>query len=244
MAAGDRGDRRARGPRARQVGRPGLRRRACRSVRPGVGARHLARRRAPPLAAGPYARAGARARIRAGREPRLRGRAHGGRADRAPGAPRAVGRGGLRGPPGGCAPRAVAPPQQLSGRRGSHRARRPGPGRDLPRFRSRPAARSPSRSGAADRALLGDSADNPKALEGKVVRVRGWIERRSGAFDGPVIDLSAGGLIEVLETAAEGRPSAPSVWARHRRSAGAWRYSGSQRPELGQDRHIRSPGSR
>ena len=92
----------------------------------------------------------------------------------------------------------------------------------------------------ADRALLGDSADNPKALEGKVVLVRGWIARRSGTFTGPVIDLSAGGLIEVLETAAEGRPSAPNVWARHRRSAGAWRYSGSQRPELGQDRHSRS----
>ena len=104
VAAGDRGDRRARAA-------------SCspsRSTWPsaasvpigtaGVGARHLARRRAPPLAAGPYARAGARARLRAGREPRLRGRAHGGRADRAPGAPRAVGRGGLRGPPGGRGP--------------------------------------------------------------------------------------------------------------------------------------------
>ena len=90
--------------------------------------------------------------------------------------------------------------------------------------------------------MLGNNADNPKALEGKVVRVRGWIERRGGAFAGPVIDLSAGGLIEVLETAAEGRPSTANGWARHGRSAGARRYPGSQRPELDQDRHIRSPG--
>jgi endonuclease YncB( thermonuclease family) len=92
----------------------------------------------------------------------------------------------------------------------------------------------------ADRALLGDSADNPKALEGKLVLVRGWIERRSGAFPDPVIDLSAGGLIEALETTAAGQPGTASDRARHRRSAGAWRYSGSQRPELGQDRYIKS----
>jgi hypothetical protein len=90
--------------------------------------------------------------------------------------------------------------------------------------------------------LLGNSADNPKALEGKAARVRGWIERRSGTFAGPVIDLSAGGFIEVLETAAEDRPGTASGWARHRRSAGAWRYSGSQRPEIDQDPHIRSQG--
>ena len=50
-----------------------------------------------------------------------------------------------------------------------------------------------------DSALLGAYAANPKSLEGRIVRVRGWIERRGGA---PVIDMSAGGLIEVLETPA------------------------------------------
>lgn len=43
--------------------------------------------------------------------------------------------------------------------------------------------------------LLGAYAGNPKALEGRGVRVRGWIEQRGGA---PVIDASAGALIEVL----------------------------------------------
>ena len=46
-----------------------------------------------------------------------------------------------------------------------------------------------------DRGLLGSFADDPKALEGKLVRVRGWIERRHG----PMIDLSTAGLIEVLD---------------------------------------------
>jgi micrococcal nuclease len=45
-----------------------------------------------------------------------------------------------------------------------------------------------------DRQLLGSFADNPKALEGRRVRARGWIEVR----DGPRIDLSAGGAIEVV----------------------------------------------
>jgi endonuclease YncB( thermonuclease family) len=48
-----------------------------------------------------------------------------------------------------------------------------------------------------DSALLGPYADNPKGLEGRTVRVRGWIDRRN---DAPVIDLSAGGLFEVLST--------------------------------------------
>jgi endonuclease YncB( thermonuclease family) len=53
-----------------------------------------------------------------------------------------------------------------------------------------------------DAGLLGEAyAGNPRGLEGLKVRVRGWIEERSGA---PVIDLSAGGLIEVLETPAPG----------------------------------------
>ena len=50
-----------------------------------------------------------------------------------------------------------------------------------------------------DSALLGPYAGNPKSLEGRSVRVRGWIDQRGGA---PVIDMSAGGLIEVSETPA------------------------------------------
>ncbi len=46
-----------------------------------------------------------------------------------------------------------------------------------------------------DRGLLGPFADDPKALEGRLVRVRGWIEQRQG----PMIDLSTAGLIEVLD---------------------------------------------
>ena len=45
-----------------------------------------------------------------------------------------------------------------------------------------------------DSQLLGEHASNPKALEGRSVRVRGWIGERGGA---PVIDLSAGGLVEI-----------------------------------------------
>jgi Staphylococcal nuclease homologue len=47
----------------------------------------------------------------------------------------------------------------------------------------------------ADRAMLGDYAGNPKGLEGRTVRVRGWIERRR---ERPAIDLSTAGLLEVL----------------------------------------------
>lgn len=50
----------------------------------------------------------------------------------------------------------------------------------------------------ADRGLLGTFAGDPKALEGRQVRVRGWIEGR----DRPAIHLSSGGLIEVLDQPA------------------------------------------
>jgi endonuclease YncB( thermonuclease family) len=50
-----------------------------------------------------------------------------------------------------------------------------------------------------DGSLLGSFAGNPKGLEDRTVQVRGWIDERGGA---PVIDLSAGGLLEVLETPA------------------------------------------
>jgi endonuclease YncB( thermonuclease family) len=48
-----------------------------------------------------------------------------------------------------------------------------------------------------DVGLLGTYAGKPKTLESRKVRVRGWIDRRGSA---PVIDLSAGGAIEILET--------------------------------------------
>jgi endonuclease YncB( thermonuclease family) len=77
-----------------------------------------------------------------------------------------------------------------------------------------------------DRSVLGASADNPKALEGKLVRVRGWIERRSGRFTGPLIDLSAGGLIEVVQQSPEAPPAAASAWEGRRDRLGAWRQPG------------------
>jgi endonuclease YncB( thermonuclease family) len=53
-----------------------------------------------------------------------------------------------------------------------------------------------------DAGLLGEAhAGNLKDLEGRRVRVHGWIGASNGA---PVIDLSAGGLLEVLQTAAPG----------------------------------------
>ena len=54
----------------------------------------------------------------------------------------------------------------------------------------------------SDRGLLGPHADDPKALEGRFVRVRGWIEHRPG----PTINLSTAGLIEVLDA-----PSGPAA---------------------------------
>lgn len=48
----------------------------------------------------------------------------------------------------------------------------------------------------ADVAMLGNYSANPRGLEGKTVRVRGWIEQRGSA---PVIDLSAAGYIEILD---------------------------------------------
>lgn len=47
-----------------------------------------------------------------------------------------------------------------------------------------------------DRGLLGAFTDEPRKLEGRTVRVRGWIERRGG---GIAIDLSAAGQLEVLD---------------------------------------------
>jgi hypothetical protein len=46
-----------------------------------------------------------------------------------------------------------------------------------------------------DSGLLGEYAANPRALQGRIARVRGWIERRHGL---PAIDLSSGGSLEVL----------------------------------------------
>jgi len=51
--------------------------------------------------------------------------------------------------------------------------------------------------GRADLALLGSYARQPSMLENRSVRVRGWIEQRTGL----VIDLSVAGQIEVLDAA-------------------------------------------
>jgi micrococcal nuclease len=59
----------------------------------------------------------------------------------------------------------------------------------------------------ADGSLLGAAARDPKALAGRLVRVRGWIERRSGSANGPSIELSTAGLIEVLEAPAAAPPA-------------------------------------
>ena len=55
-----------------------------------------------------------------------------------------------------------------------------------------------------DRELLGLIGGDAKSLAGKPVRVRGWIEERFGA---PMIDLSAGGLIELTGDASEPAPA-------------------------------------
>jgi hypothetical protein len=56
----------------------------------------------------------------------------------------------------------------------------------------------------SDRDLLGLNAGDPKALEGKLVRVRGWIEQRHNPTNAPSIELSTAGLIEVLDEANSG----------------------------------------
>jgi endonuclease YncB( thermonuclease family) len=54
-----------------------------------------------------------------------------------------------------------------------------------------------------DSTVLGTYASNPKGLEGRDVRMHGWVQAREGA---PTIDLSAGGLIEILND-ADGQPA-------------------------------------
>ena len=61
--------------------------------------------------------------------------------------------------------------------------------------------------GRRDRELLGLVGGDPKTLAGRQVRVRGWIDERRGA---PLIDLSAGGLIELVEDASVAAPAAAS----------------------------------
>ena len=59
-----------------------------------------------------------------------------------------------------------------------------------------------------DGGLLGVDAGNPKALEGRLVRVRGWIEQRGGPANAPIIELSTAGLIEVLDDPDPGAAAA------------------------------------
>ena len=94
-----------------------------------------------------------------------------------------------------------------------------------------------------DRALLGSGADNPKALEGRLVRVRGWIEQRSGPSNAPTVELSTAGLIEVLdEPGQEGAP-APSLRGGRRASRPNPRHS-CQVPSRRARKQIRPASSR
>jgi len=59
-----------------------------------------------------------------------------------------------------------------------------------------------------DREALGaDAAGDAKALEGKLVRARGWIEQLG---HGPTIDLSTAGLVELLDGPVSGPPGGAS----------------------------------
>ena len=66
-----------------------------------------------------------------------------------------------------------------------------------------------------DRGLLGAHAGDPKTLQGRLARVRGWIEQRHG----PTIDLSTAGLIEVVDEPAPAAGSPPSPNPRRRSRA-------------------------
>ena len=81
-----------------------------------------------------------------------------------------------------------------------------------------------------DRALLGTVGNDPKALEGKRVRVRGWIEQRNG----PTINLSAAGLIEVLDEPASAVGAVP----------GAKPGRAGRRARAGQDPQPREPDAK
>jgi micrococcal nuclease len=69
-----------------------------------------------------------------------------------------------------------------------------------------------------DSALLGAFASDANGLEGRLVRVRGWIEQRRG----PLINLSSAGLIEFLDGVDE-VPNSSSRPGTHRRLPRDWR---------------------
>jgi endonuclease YncB( thermonuclease family) len=66
-----------------------------------------------------------------------------------------------------------------------------------------------------DRARLGRFQDHPKGLEQAQVRVRGWIEERTGQ---PVVDLTAAGSVEVIAKADGPEPDAKTGRGGERRS--------------------------
>jgi hypothetical protein len=86
-----------------------------------------------------------------------------------------------------------------------------------------------------DRALLGENAGDAKALEGRLVRVRGWIEQHG---HGPTIELSTAGLIEVLD-----QPGT-AAGAAHRDAAGQRRDKpeGARPPKKQQEPESKLPG--
>lgn len=52
-----------------------------------------------------------------------------------------------------------------------------------------------------DRDLIGELGGNPRALEGRRVEVRGWLEQRGPASDALVIDVSTAGQLRLLDGA-------------------------------------------
>ena len=47
--------------------------------------------------------------------------------------------------------------------------------------------------------LIGTLGGDLKALVGRTIEVRGWIDRRGGAMAGPEIDVSTAGMIRVAD---------------------------------------------
>jgi micrococcal nuclease len=78
-----------------------------------------------------------------------------------------------------------------------------------------------------DRGLLGPNAGDPKVLGGRLVRIRGWLEQRTGSANGPAIELSTAGLIEVVDE----RDSGAAATRPLPDGRGAGRRTGPQAPD-------------
>ena len=92
-----------------------------------------------------------------------------------------------------------------------------------------------------DRGLLGTDGGNPKALQGRFVRVRGWIDQRSGPSNGPTIELSTAGLIEIPDEPDPGAAAARPLL--DRRGAGRRASPPQATPQApGPERQAKPPG--